>query len=118
MRLRVTTNFLLFRFAFLTALVGCVLIPLAAQQADSGGRRVLTAEDYKHAEKFMIYNVRPLVFHDVHGKSLLMARGSRRLITPKLLLPFLRQPELPTTRRTYRLWRLSFPRTANRFRFW
>ncbi len=68
MRLRVTTTFLLFRFALLAALVGCVAIPLTAQQADSGGRRTLTAEDYKHAEKFMIYNVRPLVFHDVHGK--------------------------------------------------
>ena len=68
MRLRVTTTFLLFRFALLAALAGCVAIPLAAQQADSGGRRVLTAEDYKHAEKFMIYNVRPLVFHDVRGK--------------------------------------------------
>ena len=68
MRLRVTTSFLLFRFALLAGLAGCVAIPLTAQQADSAGRRVLTAEDYKHAEKFMIYNVRPLVFHDVRGR--------------------------------------------------
>jgi len=40
---------------------------LAAQQG--GALRVLTAEDYERAEKFMPYNTKPLVLHsDVHPK--------------------------------------------------
>ncbi len=59
---------LLFRFAFLAACAGCVMFPCGAQQTNSAGQRVFTADDYKRAEKFMVHNVRPLVFHDVRGK--------------------------------------------------
>src|SRR5271169_3258579 len=68
MRLREMMTSPVFRFALLAALAGCAALQSTAQQTDSAGRRVLTAEDYKHAEKFMAYNVRPLVFHDMRGK--------------------------------------------------
>jgi len=68
MRLRATVIYPMFRFALLAAFAGCLMFPSAAQQTNSADRRVLTADDYKHAEKFMAYNVRPLVFHDVRGK--------------------------------------------------
>jgi dipeptidyl-peptidase-4 len=67
MRLRVTRSSLLFRFALLAAIACCVLFPCDAQQTNSAGQRAFTADDYKRAEKFMVYNVRPLVFHDVRG---------------------------------------------------
>src|SRR5271165_1332601 len=67
MRLRVHV-FSLFRFSLLTAAAFCALNPSAAQQTSSAAQRVFTAEDYKRAEKFMAYNTRPLVFHDVRGK--------------------------------------------------
>src|SRR5271154_6202042 len=68
MRLRVTVSSLLFRFALLAVFASCAVFPSAAQQTNLAARQVLTADDYKHAEKFMAYNVRPLVFHDVRGK--------------------------------------------------
>ena len=68
MRLRATMTSPVFRFALLAAFAGCAVFPSDAQQTNSAGRRVLTVDDYKHAEKFMAYNVRPLVFHDVRGK--------------------------------------------------
>ena len=68
MRLRVTVCSALFRIALAAAFAVCAAIPSVAQQANSEAPRVITADDYKHAEKFMAYNVRPLVFHDVRGK--------------------------------------------------
>src|ERR1700734_443385 len=68
MRLRVAARSSLLRFALLAALAGGAAYPSAAQQSGSAGTRVFTAEDYKRAEKFMVYNTRPLVFHDVRGK--------------------------------------------------
>ncbi|HEY2545385.1 MAG TPA: DPP IV N-terminal domain-containing protein, partial [Candidatus Acidoferrum sp.] len=58
----------LFGLALLTSVALCAVNPSAAQQNSSGVQRVFTAEDYKRAEKFMAYNTRPLVFHDVRGK--------------------------------------------------
>ncbi len=49
------------RLLLLLSAATCTAIPAAAQ-------RVLTADDYKHAEKFMAYNTRPLVFHEVGAK--------------------------------------------------
>src|SRR5271170_3311675 len=68
MRFRVTVCSSVFRFVLVAALAASAAILSAAQQGNSGAPRVVTAEDYKHAEKFMAYNVRPLVFHDVRGK--------------------------------------------------
>lgn len=68
MRIRVTVCSALLRLGVLTALVIGSVITATAQQVNSGERRVFTADDYKRAEKFMVYNTRPLVFHDVHGK--------------------------------------------------
>lgn len=69
MPLRAPTRSPLFRFALLTAATVCAVLPSTGQQANSGGSpRVFAAEDYKRAEKFMSYNARPLVFHDVRGK--------------------------------------------------
>ena len=68
MPLRAPIRFPLFRIALLAAFAGCVVFPGASQQTSSAGPRVFTAEDYKRAEKFMAYNTRPLVFHDVRGK--------------------------------------------------
>jgi dipeptidyl-peptidase-4 len=49
-------------------LAGCAGFPSTAQQGGSAGPHVFTAEDYKRAERFMAYNTRPLVFHEVRGK--------------------------------------------------
>jgi len=68
MRLRALACSPLFRFALLAAIASCLAIPCSAKEANSAGRRVLTADDYKRAEKFMAYNTRPLVFHEVRGK--------------------------------------------------
>src|SRR5580704_18508746 len=69
MRLRVTVCSALFRFALTATFAVCAAaIPSVAQQGNSWAPRIITADDYKHAEKFMAYNVRPLVFHDVRGK--------------------------------------------------
>src|SRR5580700_1548573 len=67
MRLRATMSSLLFRFALLATIACCVVFPCDAQETNSAGQRAFTADDYKRAEKFMVYNVRPLVFHDGRG---------------------------------------------------
>ncbi|MGC2752311.1 MAG: DPP IV N-terminal domain-containing protein, partial [Candidatus Acidiferrum sp.] len=56
---------LAFRFVLPAALAACVVIPSVAQQNSSAEQRVVTAADYQHAEKFMAYNTRPLIYHDV-----------------------------------------------------
>lgn len=67
MPLRATVSSPVFRFAFLAVTI-CTSISTAAQQSNFAAQRVFTAEDYKRAEKFMPYNTRPLVYHDVHVK--------------------------------------------------
>ncbi len=68
MRFRVMVCSFGLRLGLLAALGVCLGMPASAQQINSGERRVFTADDYKRAEKFMAYNTRPLVFHDVRGK--------------------------------------------------
>jgi len=41
--------------------------PLSAAQQSSGGAGAVTVADYQHAEKFLPYNTRPLVFHEVRA---------------------------------------------------
>ncbi|MGB6596148.1 MAG: DPP IV N-terminal domain-containing protein [Candidatus Acidiferrum sp.] len=65
MSLRVSVSSLAFRFVLPAALAACVVIPSVAQQNSSAEQRVVTAADYQHAEKFMAYNTRPLIYHDV-----------------------------------------------------
>jgi len=43
------------------------LAPLSAAQQVSGGARAVGVADYQRAEKFLPYNTRPLVFHDVRA---------------------------------------------------
>jgi len=57
-----------FQVGLLAAFGVCSAIPSLGQQGGSGAPRVFTADDYKRAEKFMAYNTRPLVFHEVRGK--------------------------------------------------
>ena len=68
MRLQVNVCPPVFRFVLAATIAASAAIVSPAQQGNSGAARVVTADDYKHAEKFMAYNVRPLVFHDVRGK--------------------------------------------------
>jgi dipeptidyl aminopeptidase/acylaminoacyl peptidase len=56
------------RFALLAGFAICVGLPSGAQQTGTTAARAFTAADYQHAEKFMAYNTRPLVFHDVRVK--------------------------------------------------
>ncbi|MGB6900315.1 MAG: DPP IV N-terminal domain-containing protein [Candidatus Acidiferrum sp.] len=65
MSLRVSVSSLAFRFVLPAALAACAVIPSMAQQNSSAEQRVVTAADYQHAEKFMAYNTRPLIYHDV-----------------------------------------------------
>jgi dipeptidyl aminopeptidase/acylaminoacyl peptidase len=58
----------LLRWGLLAIFAVCSAIPSAAQQSHSPAPRAFTADDYKQAEKFMTYNTRPLVFHEVRGK--------------------------------------------------
>ncbi|MGC1482408.1 MAG: DPP IV N-terminal domain-containing protein [Candidatus Acidiferrum sp.] len=67
MRRRAIVSLLSFRFVLPAALAACSAIPAAAQQSDSTTPRVLTTTDYQRAEKFMSYNTRPLVYHDVRA---------------------------------------------------
>ncbi|MGC1621020.1 MAG: DPP IV N-terminal domain-containing protein, partial [Candidatus Acidiferrum sp.] len=55
------------RIGFLAAIAVCAAIPSVARQSDSAGPRGVTAADYQRAEKFMSYNTRPLVYHDVRA---------------------------------------------------
>lgn len=41
--------------------------PLSAAQQRSGGAGAVTLADYQNAEKFLPYNTRPLVFHEVRA---------------------------------------------------
>lgn len=41
--------------------------PLSDAQQRSGGAGAVTVADYQHAEKFLPYNTRPLVFHEVRA---------------------------------------------------
>jgi dipeptidyl-peptidase-4 len=68
MRFRVTVCSPVVRFAVLVVVAVSTVIPSAAQQSNSTLPRAFTADDYKRAEKFMPYNTRPLVFHEVRGK--------------------------------------------------
>ncbi|HEY6384397.1 MAG TPA: DPP IV N-terminal domain-containing protein, partial [Candidatus Acidoferrum sp.] len=68
MRLRFGVRTIAHRFFRLAAIAVCIAIPCSAQQGNSAGPRVFTADDYKRAEKFMAYNTRPLVFHEARGK--------------------------------------------------
>jgi dipeptidyl-peptidase 4 len=68
MRFRVTVCSPLVRFAVSAVVAVLTMIPSAAQQSNSTVPRAFTADDYKRAEKFMAYNTRPLVFHEVRGK--------------------------------------------------
>jgi dipeptidyl-peptidase-4 len=68
MRHRMLDISCLYRIVLLAAVAVRSVMPVAAQESDSGARRVFTADDYKRAEKFMTYNTRPLVFHDARGK--------------------------------------------------
>jgi len=43
-------------------------MPCSAQQSSVAEPRALTTADYQRAEKFMAYNTRPLVFHEVRAK--------------------------------------------------
>ncbi|MGC2828765.1 MAG: DPP IV N-terminal domain-containing protein [Candidatus Acidiferrum sp.] len=67
MRFRLAVTSPLFRLAWLAA-AACAAIPSVAHQSDSAAPRVLTTADYQHAEKFMSYNTRPLVYHEVRAK--------------------------------------------------
>ncbi|HXJ07386.1 MAG TPA: DPP IV N-terminal domain-containing protein [Candidatus Acidoferrum sp.] len=68
MRIRVPNTFTFFRFALLATVAASAAMPCAAQQSGSAEPRALTTADYKRAERFMAYNTRPLVFHDVRAK--------------------------------------------------
>jgi dipeptidyl-peptidase-4 len=68
MRFRLTRCSPLLRWGLLAIFAVCSAIPSAAQQSHSPAPRAFTADDYKQAEKFMTYNTRPLVFHEVRGK--------------------------------------------------
>ncbi|MGC2529284.1 MAG: DPP IV N-terminal domain-containing protein [Candidatus Acidiferrum sp.] len=56
-----------FRVGLLGATAVCLATPGAARQTEAPGQRALTAADYQRAEKFMSYNTRPLVYHDVRA---------------------------------------------------
>lgn len=68
MRLRVTVASPMLRFGLLVAIAVCSTNSSAGQQSNSAEPRAFTADNYKRAEKFMAYNTRPLVFHDVRVK--------------------------------------------------
>ncbi|MGA2095137.1 MAG: DPP IV N-terminal domain-containing protein [Candidatus Acidiferrum sp.] len=68
MRLCSSVSGLPIRFALLAGFAICAGLPSGAQQSESAAARVFSNADYQHAEKFMGYNTRPLVFHDVHVK--------------------------------------------------
>src|SRR5579859_1870766 len=68
MRVRVPKSFSIFRYALLAAFAASAAMPCAAQQSGAAEPRALSTADYQRAEKFMTYNTRPLVFHDVRAK--------------------------------------------------
>src|SRR5690348_5249476 len=68
MRQRMDVGCVYFRFALAAAVAISWGNQAAAQQSNSAAPHVVTASDYQRAEKFMAYNTRPLVFHDVRAK--------------------------------------------------
>lgn len=67
MRLQVTVAGRVLRVGVLVAMAASVALPGAAQQSEKSGALALTDADYQRAEKFMAYNTRPLVYHDVRA---------------------------------------------------
>ena len=59
-------HFSAWQIFFAAAIAVCAAAPALAQQ--SSAPRMLTVADYQRAEKFMAYNTRPLVYHDVKAK--------------------------------------------------
>ncbi|HXW91384.1 MAG TPA: DPP IV N-terminal domain-containing protein [Terriglobales bacterium] len=49
------------------AAVALAVAPLSGGQQIGGGASAVTVADYQHAEKFLPYSTRPLVFHDVRA---------------------------------------------------
>ena len=66
MRLRVCANVSAWRMFLLVIGAVCLALPSFAQQTGAG--RVFTPADYEHAAKFLAFNTRPLVYHEVHPK--------------------------------------------------
>ncbi|MGH9743937.1 MAG: DPP IV N-terminal domain-containing protein, partial [Candidatus Acidiferrum sp.] len=58
----------LFRLVLIAGAGVYAAIPSVAQESNPAALRALSAADYQHAEKFMPYNTRPLVYHQVHPK--------------------------------------------------
>ena len=83
MRLPVVLSSYLFRLTLLTGMACCAVMPSAAQLSHSTEGGALTAADYQRAEKFMAYNTRPLVYHDVKAKWLAGERFWYRDASPK-----------------------------------
>src|SRR5690348_15215506 len=83
MRLPVVLGSYLFRLTLLTVMACCAIMPAGAQQSHSTKPHSLTAADYQRAEKFMAYNTRPLVYHDVRAKWLAGERFWYRDASPK-----------------------------------
>ncbi len=65
MRFRMPELRFAFRCAVLLAAMACAVMPCAAQLADTVAPKAMTAADYQHAEKYMAYDTRPLVYHEV-----------------------------------------------------
>ncbi|HKV26281.1 MAG TPA: DPP IV N-terminal domain-containing protein [Candidatus Acidoferrum sp.] len=55
------------RAASIASLAACLAIPCMPQEAENGSRHTVAAADYEHAEKFLAYETRPLVFHEVRA---------------------------------------------------
>jgi len=68
MRLQVGVPCRVFRIGLLAAIAVYAAIPSVARQSEVAGPRAVTTADYQRAEKFMSYNTRPLVYHDVRAK--------------------------------------------------
>jgi len=68
MRVRVPKTISFVRVALLTTVAASAAMPCSAQQSSVAEPRALTTADYQRAEKFMAYNTRPLVFHEVRAK--------------------------------------------------
>jgi dipeptidyl-peptidase 4 len=64
MRLRMFANSFVRRIIALGTLAVCSAIFAGAQESGTT-RRVLTAADYQHAAKFLVFNTRSLVYHSV-----------------------------------------------------
>ena len=65
MSARVKISSQVFRWTVLFAMAVSIVARGAAQQNSAAAAREVTAADYQHAEKFMAYNTRPLVYHEV-----------------------------------------------------